>query len=79
MEKIAAAYQAGLRAYLAPDHIKQIADGNAWPGDFCDDNVIMESAFVATGTPLWNETDGSMLDSAVDLWNAAYRHALKGL
>jgi hypothetical protein len=70
-ERIADAYCETLAAWLDEKQLQSVTSGQAWPDDYCDTNMAMESAFKRLGVPLWNDADDAVLDDAIDIWNEA--------
>lgn len=61
-----------LAAELSPEDLSLVQRGLAYPDDFCDGNILMEEALTKNGVAVWDDEDDQMLDSVIDLWNAAY-------
>jgi hypothetical protein len=71
-QMIADAYCQTLAAWLDQWQLDKIANGEAWPDDYCDGNMAMEAAFISLCIPLWDDATDAMRDDAIDIWNRAY-------
>lgn len=72
LNEIVRTYCQLLAAELSPEDLSLVQRGLAYPDDFCDGNLLLEEALTKNGVAVWDDADEHMLDSVIDLWNAAY-------
>lgn len=76
---LAFVYAINVRNALTAEQMQQVMNGNAYPDDFCDGNMVLAQAFVDLEyiKDIEDDFDTLMMDEYNQAWNTAYAIAVE--